>query len=91
MKIKEQLWQTHGQREIHPQALHSSMPAIFPSSGIGQDPAISTTSNPWHMKHSGENQKNDDSGHFSIESDQAYRGRRNKRQTKITRRQDVLY
>ena len=91
MKSNDQLWLTHGQREIHRQSKYSSMPAIFPSFGIGHDPAISTTSNPWHMKHSGENQKNDDSGHFSIESDQAYRGRRGKRQTKISRRQDVLY
>ena len=91
MKSTDKLFLTHGQREIDTQALHSSMPAIFPSFGIGDAPAISQTSNPWHMKHSGEDQKNDDSGHSSIESDQAYRGHRGKRQTKITRRQDVLY
>ena len=91
MTSTDKLLLTHGQREIDTQALHSSMPAIFPSFGIGHASAISPISNPWHMKHSGENQKNDDSGHSSIGSDQAYRGHRGTRQTKTTRRQDLLY
>ena len=48
------------------------------------------SSNPWKMNHPGK-QSNDDSGHSSLGSEQAYKGKKNGKRLTQPMKQDVFY